>query len=699
MTHSAIIEILLEAAARALLGAIALWLGMRLLRVGNAMVQKAAWIMVLCAALAMPLLMRWQWRQAWVSVSLPQTAWLQWMPQASHADPLPPARAAKVTEKFHADQSRTLEATDPFPAPLEPAAEFDQPGAAPEVEVNSANTPSAPPHASQTKSFFAWLFEACWLLYFGVALALFLRLLVGLISSLRLWSQAAAVHAHPALRASSNVPVRWTRKIASPVNIGRGILLPADYTEWDVEKLRVVLAHETSHVRQRDFYLQLLAGLYAALIWFSPLGWWLKRKLADLAETISDRAGMAAASSPVAYAELLLEFAARPRPTFAGVAMAHSTNLHQRIERLLNESTFSRVFAGKRRLAIALLLPAVLIAGAALVRVQAAAVPAQTQPTQAAPSPAETAPTPAAQTGQSHPDQDQVTDTGSNAEQKTDAQEPPASTDPSPAPMPEGDQAPFAEPLPKMVIVPPIPSVAVAAPYDLSPLADGVYALHMPDGIFAYRGFDGDDYAVIGDKESSFYSGRWDAAEAENARKVAHGRFLLFRHDGKDYVVDDPAIVSQIDAMEKTMSDERDQMRAMEAQVRAATEHAREEARKAREIAANVPAPDLTKEMAALNEAVANLKNAQGGSVPREKLEDVQREVSAIQRQLVDAEVKASVHLNLDDSMIKFNADQGKFGEMGRLGAEIGKTARENHEKIRSIIDESLKNGKAKPVN
>ncbi len=76
-------------------------------------------------------------------------------------------------------------------------------------------------------------------------------------------------------------------------------MLPADYTEWDSEKLRIVLAHERSHVRQGDFYLQTLAGLYAVLFWFSPLGWWLKRKLSDLSETISDRAGTARGRQPL----------------------------------------------------------------------------------------------------------------------------------------------------------------------------------------------------------------------------------------------------------------------------------------------------------------------------------------------------------------------------------------------------------------
>ncbi len=150
-------------------------------------------------------------------------------------------------------------------------------------------------------------------------------------------------------------------------------MLPEDYASWDREKLRVVLAHERSHIRQGDFYLQTLAGIYAALFWFSPLGWWLKSKLSDLAEAISDRAGLQEAASRSAYAQILLEFAAAPRPTLIGVAMARTGNLSRRIERLLNDSTFRQAFAGTRRRAFlaVLLVPVALFAATTLVRVEA----------------------------------------------------------------------------------------------------------------------------------------------------------------------------------------------------------------------------------------------------------------------------------------------------------------------------------------
>jgi hypothetical protein len=134
----------------------------------------------------------------------------------------------------------------------------------------------------------------------------------------------------------------------------------------------------------------MLAGVYAAVFWFSPLGWWLKRKLSDLGEAISDRAGLEEAASRASYAQVLLEFAAMPRPTAAGVAMARTSNLSHRIERFLNESSFRQAFAGSRRriLLAILLVPMAVFAGTALIRVEAAASGQAVQP----PTPAAAAP-------------------------------------------------------------------------------------------------------------------------------------------------------------------------------------------------------------------------------------------------------------------------------------------------------------------
>jgi DUF4097 and DUF4098 domain-containing protein YvlB len=118
----------------------------------------------------------------------------------------------------------------------------------------------------------------------------------------------------------------------------------------------------------------MLASLYAALVWFSPLGWWLKHELADLAEAISDRAAMEEAASCTAYAQILLEFATAPRRVSIGVAMARPGSLSRRIERLLNDNVFRQCFAGGRRALLSVsVVPLALFACTALVRVEAAA--------------------------------------------------------------------------------------------------------------------------------------------------------------------------------------------------------------------------------------------------------------------------------------------------------------------------------------
>ncbi len=418
--------VLFEATLRALIAAFAVWAGLRLLRVKNVPAQKAAWGLMLVAALAMPLLMRWQLVPAW-AVSLPITPLkivaVQTPVAAQLSAPAPKAILFSREPETIAQPRR--EAREDFPAPggRLRAVRHVHPARVNRIEA----APSSPllaqgPAAGRTAQLAAQIgllsatgrvLAIAWILYLGVCAALLFRLLWGLASSLRIWMDAKPVATQPHLNLPDSIPVRWSARIGSPVNIGSGILLPSDYAEWDEEKLRVVLAHERSHISQRDFYLQMIAGLYASLTWFSPLGWWLKRKLSELGEAISDHAGLDAASSPSAYAQLLLEFAAQPRPTLVtGVAMAHSRNLSNRIERLLNDSTFRAAFSGGRRALLALVLPITLIAATAMVRVEAAQAPqsaAAASPSMQSSDQASAAPAPADRHRQSGTGQSGVT--------------------------------------------------------------------------------------------------------------------------------------------------------------------------------------------------------------------------------------------------------------------------------------------------
>ncbi len=335
----------LEAALRSLMMAAAVWGSLRLLRVTNVFAQKIAWILVLVASTAMPLLGHWQGASNHRVVTVPVT-YLN-APAAARVD------FARDTVSPQIGQPRALTL-----APED---------AAPKVQLTPSRAQAQPWHLPSLASLVVPA-------YLAVASILLLRVGCGVLLAWRIWHRARA--ASGILQPGASV--RVSSLLGSPVTIGSSILLPECFPDWEPSKLRIVLAHERSHVRQGDFYLQLAASLYTAIFWISPLGWWLQHKLAELGEAISDRAALEEAENRSSYAELLLEFAAMPHRTVAGVAMARSSNIQRRIDRLLTERQFLSAFKAFRRHALVALaiVPLALLASTSLVGVQAAEVAA-----------------------------------------------------------------------------------------------------------------------------------------------------------------------------------------------------------------------------------------------------------------------------------------------------------------------------------
>ena len=396
-------NVFVEAALRSLLVGLAVAAGLRIFRVRNVLALKAAWGLVLVSALAMPLLLpitaQWHLVPTGVNVVLPAHPMtlleeLQARIQAKTGSPI--KLAPETTPIHHGNPPEIQESQTPEQASgprADQAPSRTMPAhrpAKPEQNALSIPDSSGPSFVlsiaysvgsilkTQSSALLRHVTISplilVFTLYCGIAALFVVRLALGLIATIRLWRTATPVVADQLPYDTASLKVRASSKVASPITIGSAIVLPADYKTWDSEKLRIVLAHERSHIRQGDFYLQLLASLYTALAWFSPLGWWLKHELAELAEAISDRAGMEEAASCTSYAQILLEFAAAPRPIPIGVAMARPGSLSRRIERLLNDHSFRQCFAGGRRTLIAVVLvPLALFASTSLVRVQAAA--------------------------------------------------------------------------------------------------------------------------------------------------------------------------------------------------------------------------------------------------------------------------------------------------------------------------------------
>jgi beta-lactamase regulating signal transducer with metallopeptidase domain len=386
------IPILIEAAVRSLLVGLVVAVGLRVFRVRNVLAQKAAWGLVLITAFAMPVLLpltaRWRLLPKQINLVLPAHPMtlleeLQARIQAKsssgrQSEPVPvrvseanPSQAA-ISSPTRTGPGGVQHSKDTEPRASRNSITVLSPGRRAQDVIPAEKRQSAPLSGRFPVSFSVLVFG----LYLGVAALLLLRLVLGMAATLRLWHSATPIPTPRMTGLSDSLRLRASNRISSPLTIGSAILLPANYETWDPEKLRIVLAHERSHVHQGDFYLQFLACVYAALAWFSPLGWWLKRQLADLAEAISDRAGIEAAESRTSYAQILLEFAAAPRPSAVGVAMARPGSLARRIERLLNDHAFRQSFAGgPRALVGVVLVPLALFAATAMVPVEAARNP------------------------------------------------------------------------------------------------------------------------------------------------------------------------------------------------------------------------------------------------------------------------------------------------------------------------------------
>jgi beta-lactamase regulating signal transducer with metallopeptidase domain len=297
---------ILESALRTAITVALVWVLLRLFRVTHVVSQKIAWGLVLVAAIAMPSVMRWH------AFKFPLPASLR-----SYAAVRPPAKA-QVSSGVQMIEGAT-------PNSAWPAIKSPDPSS------------NRRPHIAGLHFFVATV-------YATICAILLLRLLLGLTCAFRVWHRARPVFDLP-----TTMRVRSSDDVSIPLTIGFGVILPSSFNNWDRPKLHMVLAHERSHIRQADFFLQLLARLHAAVFWFSLPAWWLQKELADLGEAISDHAAIIHAPDRCSYAEVLLEFAAMYRRPQAGIPMAQPRGIDLRIERILNDTLFRCAFKDRKR--------------------------------------------------------------------------------------------------------------------------------------------------------------------------------------------------------------------------------------------------------------------------------------------------------------------------------------------------------------
>jgi Zn-dependent protease with chaperone function len=155
---------------------------------------------------------------------------------------------------------------------------------------------------------------------------------------------------------------------AAPVTVGwwrPRVVLPERWRQWPAHDLSAVLAHERAHARRRDPMVEWVAALNRCVFWFHPLAWWLKRRLAELAEDACDTAAITQGHGRHEYAECLIGQAraveqAGWRLRVWGAAIDGSS-LARRVRRVLDGAA-SPALSRRRAVAAAYLCGAALLA-------------------------------------------------------------------------------------------------------------------------------------------------------------------------------------------------------------------------------------------------------------------------------------------------------------------------------------------------
>ena len=215
---------------------------------------------------------------------------------------------------------------------------------------------------------------------------------------------------------------------------------------------------------------------------------------------------------------------------------------------------------------------------------------------------------------------------------------------------------------------------------------------------YSYGYDDADDeerfIIVSGQSDSYTMSGSTeDIHHVQRLKKQIRGDFIWFQRDEKSYIVRDQATIERARAFWAPQEELGKKQEALGKQQEELGKKQEALGKKMEEIRVNVP--DMT---AALDALKAKLQKL-GPSATMEQVGDLQSEIGNLQSKIGEIQSQAGEQQGkLGEEQGKLGEEQGKLGEQqGELGRRQGELAREASIKMKALLDEAIKNGKAQP--
>jgi beta-lactamase regulating signal transducer with metallopeptidase domain len=472
--------------------------------------------------------------------------------------------------------------------------------------------------------------------YILVAAILLLRLCIGIMLGQRVLRAS-----RPTGRMADGIEVRESGRVSVPVTLGivrPAIVLPSDWTEWPQVKLEAVLAHERSHARRMDPLLQAASAIHRALLWLTPLSWFLHRRIVRVAEEVSDEAALAVCAR-ASYADILLGFIRGGVPIVAwqGVAMARYGHPEERIRRILNGTALSRRLTLGSILAIVALI-------STLTYVVAAAGPQHASNPSAMIAPQ----------GLAH----RVTQSAALV---------PSAARIHVALATKRASAATADP--------PSPTQAATVPQTATSAIRRYVIVH-----------------------GNSTSGSWDSdnPDLERLREQFGENFAWFRHDGHEYVVTDAAVMAELEkAMEPQKNVSRMQARVNGEQARVNGLQSKVNAHQA---GVNALQGEVNRRQDLANQ-MQNVVNHGGDAALLQKLEAQLRELRTSNVDTNQADVnRRQSQVNAEQADV--NAEQAKVNVLqSKVNDEQHRVSAEFNQRVQEIFNSALQHGSVRQLN
>ena len=206
-------------------------------------------------------------------------------------------------------------------------------------------------------------------------------------------------------------------------------------------------------------------------------------------------------------------------------------------------------------------------------------------------------------------------------------------------------------------------------------------------------------FAVVTGDYRTLFGSQEDARRAESLRDTIQGDYIWFKHDSKFYVITDPQTVQRAKTILMTAEIEQKELSARQAELSAQQSElgAQQAQLGEQQSRVTVNPPNLT---IALDELRARLDISAARGLRQEDLAALQPGIAGLQARLGESQAQAGARqAELGAQQARLGEQQAQLGrQQAAFGHEQARKAEDVWQTMRTLLEETLRNGQARSI-